>query len=66
MDRLGRECTCGQPQNAPNVHRRERVPPTEVKVDDKEYYGDDFDEEDDRGLIVSNRRYVGRFREARN
>ena len=34
-----------QPQNTPNVHRRERVQPREVRVDE-EYYGDGFNEED--------------------
>ena len=28
-----------QPQNAPNVHRREKVQPREVRVEDEEYYG---------------------------
>ena len=46
--------------------RRERVQPREVRVEDEEYYGGGFDEEDDRDSIVSNRRYDGRFREARN
>ena len=55
-----------QPQNAPNVHKRQRVQPREVRVKDEEYYGGGFDEEDDRDSIVSNRRYDGRFREARN
>ena len=55
-----------QPQNIPNVHRRERVQPRELRVEDEEYYGDKFDKEDDRGSIVRNRRHGGRFREARN
>ena len=55
-----------QPQNAPNVRKRQRVQPREVRVKDEEYYGGGFDEEDDRDSIVSNRRYDGRFREARN
>ena len=55
-----------QPQNAPNRHRRERVQPREVRVENDEYYGDDFEEEDDWCSIVSNRRYAGHLREARN
>ena len=37
-----------------------------MRVEDEEYYGDSFDEEDDRDSIVGNRRYDGQFREARN
>ena len=55
-----------QPQNAPNVHKRERVQPREVRVENEEYCGGSFDEEDDRDSIIGNRRYGGRFREARN
>ena len=36
-----------QPQNAPNVRRRQKVQPREVRVEDDEYYGGSFDEEDD-------------------
>jgi len=52
-----------QPQNGRNFRRRERVPPRE---EDEERYGSGFDEEEDRGSIVNNRRPGGRFREARN
>ena len=45
---------------------RERVQPSEVRVEDEEYYGSDFDEKDNRDSIVGNRRYDRRFREARN
>ena len=45
---------------------RERVQPREVRVEDEEYYGSDFDEKDNRDSIVGNRRYERRFREARN
>ena len=55
-----------QPQNAPNVRKRERVQPREVRVEDEEYCGGSFDDEDDRDSIIGNRRYGGRFREARN
>ncbi|KAA8546951.1 hypothetical protein F0562_003380 [Nyssa sinensis] len=34
-----------QPQNVPNLHRRERVQPREVRVEDEEPYGAGFDEE---------------------
>ncbi|PKI58547.1 hypothetical protein CRG98_021059 [Punica granatum] len=54
-----------QPRNAPNAHRRERVQPREVRVEDEENYGAGFDE-DDRDSVVSNRRQGGWFREDRN
>jgi len=38
----------------------------EGKEKDEERYGSGFDEEEDRGSIVNNRRPGGRFREARN
>ena len=38
----------------------------EVRVEDEEYYGGNFDEEDDQDSIVGNRRYGGWFREFRN
>ncbi|KAA8517523.1 hypothetical protein F0562_017847 [Nyssa sinensis] len=41
-----------QPQNVPNLHRRERVQPREVRVEDEEPYGAGFDEEDDRDSVV--------------
>ena len=44
----------------------ERAQPREVRVQDEEYYGGGFDEEDDRDSIVGNRRYGEQFREARN
>ena len=37
-----------------------------MRVEDEEYYGGNFDEEDDRDSIVGNMRYDGWFREARN
>ncbi|PON51243.1 hypothetical protein PanWU01x14_218040, partial [Parasponia andersonii] len=61
-----------QPQIAPNVRRRERFKPRErfqpreVRVEDEEYYGDTFGNEDDRDSIVDNRRHSGQFRGARN
>ncbi|KAA8521337.1 hypothetical protein F0562_012010 [Nyssa sinensis] len=41
-----------QPQNVPNLLRRERVQPREVRVEDEEPYGAGFDEEDDRDSVV--------------
>ena len=55
-----------QPQNAPNVRKRQRVKPREVRLENEEYYGVSFDDEDDQDLIVGNRRNGGQFREARN
>ena len=37
-----------------------------MRVEDEEYCEDDFDKEYDQDSIVGNRRYDGRFREARN
>ncbi|PON60036.1 hypothetical protein PanWU01x14_155500 [Parasponia andersonii] len=48
------------------MHRIERVQPREVRVENKEYYGDTFDDEDDRDSIVGNRRNGEQFRGARN
>ena len=55
-----------QPQNTSNVRRTQRVQHREVRVEDEEYYGGNFDEEDDQDSIVGNRRYGGWFREFRN
>ena len=55
-----------QPQNVPNVHKRQRVQLKEVRVENEEYYGDNFDEENDQDSIIGNRRYGGLFRKARN
>ncbi|KAA8541413.1 hypothetical protein F0562_025376 [Nyssa sinensis] len=43
-----------QPQNVPNLHRRERVQSREVRVEDKEPYRAGFYEEDDRDSVVVN------------
>ncbi|KAA8524402.1 hypothetical protein F0562_010807 [Nyssa sinensis] len=43
----------GQPQNVPNLRRRERVQPREVRVEDEEPYGAGFDDEDDRDSVVA-------------
>ena len=37
------------------MHKRQRVQSREVRVEDKEYYGGSFDEEDDRDSIVGNK-----------
>ncbi|KAA8524100.1 hypothetical protein F0562_010469 [Nyssa sinensis] len=41
-----------QPQNVPNLRRRERVQLTEVRVEDEEPYRAGFDEENDRDSVV--------------
>ncbi|KAA8521346.1 hypothetical protein F0562_012016 [Nyssa sinensis] len=41
-----------QPQNVPNLCRRERVQLRELRVEDEEPYGAGFDEEDDRASVV--------------
>ncbi|KAA8538777.1 hypothetical protein F0562_025469 [Nyssa sinensis] len=46
------ESAHGKLQNASNVHRRERVQPGEMRVEDEEPYGTGFDEEDDRDSVV--------------
>ena len=45
MDRM-ENSRVEQPQSS-NWQRRERVPLKEVRVEEKEYVGDDFDEEDE-------------------
>ena len=55
-----------QSYNAPNVRRRGRVQPREVKVENEQYYGDGFEEEDDWDPIAANKTYGGRFGEGRN
>ncbi|KAA8531333.1 hypothetical protein F0562_006042 [Nyssa sinensis] len=42
-----------QPPNVPNLRRRERVQPREMRVEDEEPYGAGFDEEDDRDSVVA-------------
>ncbi|PON81530.1 hypothetical protein TorRG33x02_226530, partial [Trema orientale] len=56
MDRI-ENAHMEQPQIAPNLRRRERFQPREriqprvVRVEDEEYYGDTFGDEDDRDSI---------------
>ena len=61
MDRM-ENSRVEQPQSS-NWRRREKVPPMEVRVEEKEYDGDKCDEEDERESVVNNKRYGGRFRE---
>lgn len=52
-----------QPQhNAPHGRRRERVQPRGVRVEEEEYFWEDFDEENDQESIDNHRRYGGRGR----
>ncbi|KAA8517835.1 hypothetical protein F0562_015300 [Nyssa sinensis] len=41
-----------QPQNVPNLRRRQRVQPREMRVEAEEPYGTGFDEEDDWNSVV--------------
>ena len=54
------------PRNPPTARRRERHPRKGVRVDEEEYDGGDFEVENGYDSGVSNRRYGGRHREARN
>ena len=55
-----------QPQNTPNVCKRERVQFRGVRDKDEKYYGAGFDKEDNQDLVVGNRRYERRFTRVRN
>ncbi|PON46766.1 hypothetical protein TorRG33x02_325230, partial [Trema orientale] len=50
IDRIENTCV-EHPQIAPNMRRRGRFQPREVRVEDEEYYGDTFGDEDDRDSI---------------
>ena len=54
------------PRNPPTVRRRERLPRRGARVDEGEYDGGDFENENVYDSGVSNRRYGGRHREDRN
>ena len=54
------------PQNPPTGRRRERLLRRAVWVAEEEYEGDGFEDEIDHDSIVSDRRYGGRLREAKN
>ena len=55
-----------QPRNPPTGRRRERLPRRGVHVEEDEYDGNDFEDENDHYSAVGDRRYGGRHREARN
>ena len=54
------------PRNPPIGHRRERLPRRGPRVEEEEYDGGDFEDENGYGSVVSNRRYGGRHGEDRN
>ena len=54
------------PRNPPTARRRERLPRRGARVDEEEYDGGDFEDENGYDSGVSNRRYGGRHREDRN
>ena len=55
-----------QPLNPPTRHRRERLPRRGVHVEENEYDGNGFEDENDHDSAVGDRRYGGRHRETRN
>ena len=55
-----------QPRNPPTRRRRERLPRRGVRVEEDEYVGNGFKDENDHDSAVGDRRYEGRLREARN
>ena len=55
-----------QPRNPPTGRRREMLPRRRVCVEEDEYDGNGFEDENDHDLAVGDRRYGGRHREARN
>ena len=54
------------PRNPPTARRKERLPRRGARVDEEEYDGGDFEDENGSDFGVSNRRYGGRHREDRN
>ena len=54
-----------QPRNPSVGHRRKKLPRRGVWLEE-EYEGDGFEDEIDHDLVVSDRRYGGRLRDARN
>ena len=54
------------PRNPPTGRRRERLQRRGVRVDQEEYDGGDFEDENGYDSGVSNRRYGGRHREDKN
>ena len=65
LDRVEEGAPREQPQHFPNVQRRERFQPRGVRVEEEEYFGEGFDDENDRESIGNHRRYGGRGREVR-
>ena len=55
-----------QPLNPPTRCRRERLPRRGVCVEEDEYDGNGFEDENDHDSVVGDRRYGGRHRKARN
>ena len=53
-------------RNPPTAHRKERLPRRGAQVDEEEYDGGDFEDENGYDSGVSNMRYGGRRREDRN
>ena len=51
------------PRNPPTAPRRERLPRRGARVDEEEYDGGDFEDENGYDSGVSNRRYGGRHRD---
>ena len=54
------------PRNPPTTRRKERLPRRGARVDEEEFDGGVFEDENGYDSGVSNRRYGGRHREARN
>ena len=54
------------PRNPPIGRRRERLPRRRARVEEEEYDGGGFEDENGHDSIVSDRRYEGRHKEARN
>ena len=54
------------PRNPPTTRRRERLPRRGARVDEEEYDGGDFEDENHYDSGVSNRKNGGRHREYRN
>ena len=48
-----------QPLNPPTRHRRERLPRRGLRVEEDEYDGNGFEDENDHGSTVGDRRYGG-------
>ena len=50
------------PRNPPTGRRRKRLPRRGVRVEEEEYDGDGFEDENNHDSVVSDRRYGGRLR----